>query len=201
MTEHSPTRRDLQREATRRKVFEAALAIFRRDGVAGARIEDIAKAAGVSRGTFYFHFPTKKDVLVQVLRESEVALVRHIDALPPDAPILAVMEATARGVADQWQEDAPLLPDIGVVALQQTTLQADVNPQSHLVQAALELRFLRATDQGELRGEFPPELLTRLFLVSLFGAVLAWTGSRMLPLQNLLEAVNTFFLRAASKAP
>ncbi len=194
MSERSQTSRDLQREATRRRVFEAALAIFRRDGVAQSRIEDIANAAGVSRGTFYFHFPTKDDVLAQLLRESEQHVVAHIEALPEDAPILAVMQATARGIAEEWQDDPSLLPDLGVVALRLTATQLDDIPNLHPVQGALEPRFARA----ELQALIPSELLAQFFLVSLFGASLAWTGNRMMALPQLLEAVNLFFLRAAT---
>src|SRR5205085_7825923 len=60
-----PSKRDLQREETRHKLYEAALEVFRRDGVAAARIDDITRAVGTSRGTFYFHFPTKEHVLVE----------------------------------------------------------------------------------------------------------------------------------------
>ena len=38
------SRREQQRQETRRKVFEAALVVFRRDGVADSRIEDITDA-------------------------------------------------------------------------------------------------------------------------------------------------------------
>ena len=201
MPDRSPTTRDLQREATRQKVFDAALMVFRRDGMAQARIEDIASAAGVSRGTFYVHFPTKEDVLAQLLRESEVAVVAHIDALPDDAPILDVMAATARGIAEQWQDDPSLLPDIGVVALRLTATQLDDIPNLHPVQGALEPRFAAAVERGELQAMIPSALLAQFFLVSLFGAALAWTGNQMMPLSHLLEAVNAFFLRAATLEP
>ena len=58
-----PTQRERQRAETRERLFQAALDEFRREGVAGARIERIASAVGVVRGTFYFHFPTKDHVL------------------------------------------------------------------------------------------------------------------------------------------
>jgi AcrR family transcriptional regulator len=169
--------------------------------MAQARIEDIANEAGVSRGTFYFHYPTKDDVLIQLLRESEIAVVTHIDALADDATILQVMQATAQGIAAQWQDDPSLLPDLGVVALRLTATQLRDIPNLHPVQAALEPRFAQAVERGELQGMIPPGLLAQFFLVSLFGASLAWTGNQMMPLPQLLEAVNLFFLRAATLEP
>ncbi|HEX4291065.1 MAG TPA: TetR family transcriptional regulator, partial [Trebonia sp.] len=49
--------RDAQRQQTRQRVYAAALAEFKRTGMAAADVGDIAAAAGVARGTFYFHFP------------------------------------------------------------------------------------------------------------------------------------------------
>src|SRR5690348_9883326 len=68
--ESSMTIRDRQRVETRRRVRDCAVQVFRRDGLAAARIDDIVKAARVSRGTFYFHFPTKEDVIVELLGEA-----------------------------------------------------------------------------------------------------------------------------------
>ena len=73
-------------------MYEAALSIFRRDGVAEARIEDIAEMAGVSRATFYFHFPTKELVLLEHLRQSETRTALLLDALPDSASLELVLD-------------------------------------------------------------------------------------------------------------
>ena len=62
----APTRRDRQRAATRERIFEAAMAEFREAGFANAQVDRIARAAGVVRGTFYFHFPSKEHVLIEL---------------------------------------------------------------------------------------------------------------------------------------
>src|SRR5437016_9738185 len=63
--------RTRQRLETRDRIFAAALAEFRRVGVAAAEIEDIVRAADVARGTFYLHFPTKDHVLMELLRRQQ----------------------------------------------------------------------------------------------------------------------------------
>ena len=83
--------RDRQREETRRRLYVAALQVFRRDGVGNCRIDDIAKIAEVSRAAFYFHFPTKDDVLIELLRESEKPISEAIAALKNDTPVDKVL--------------------------------------------------------------------------------------------------------------
>jgi AcrR family transcriptional regulator len=70
--------RDAQRQQTRQRVYSAALAEFKRTGMAAADVGDIAAAAGVARGTFYFHFPTKEHVLAELERHEEARLVAQL---------------------------------------------------------------------------------------------------------------------------
>jgi len=78
--------REAQRLQTRARVFDAAVAEFGRSGLAGADVAAIAAAAGVARGTFYFHFPTKEHVLVELERAEEAKIVETLDtqAAAPD---------------------------------------------------------------------------------------------------------------------
>jgi len=55
--------------ATRRRVYEAAMAEYARVGLDVARVEDIVAAAGVSWGTFFHYFPAKEDVLLDAAAE------------------------------------------------------------------------------------------------------------------------------------
>src|SRR3954470_6575342 len=71
--------REAQRLETRARIFDAAVAEIGRSGLAGADVSAIARAAGVVRGTFYFHFPTKEHVLVELERAEETSIVAELD--------------------------------------------------------------------------------------------------------------------------
>jgi AcrR family transcriptional regulator len=55
-----------RRERTRAALFDAAMKVFSEKGLEAATTDDIIKAAGVSRGTFYNYFDAKEDVLKAV---------------------------------------------------------------------------------------------------------------------------------------
>ena len=57
-----PLRRQ-QRDFTRQRLVDAARELFVRNGAKATSIDDIAKAAGTSRATFYAHFSDKQDVI------------------------------------------------------------------------------------------------------------------------------------------
>lgn len=57
---------------TRERLLGAAIAEFKRHGIAAADTAAIVAAAGVAHGTFFFHFPTKEHVLIELeIREQE----------------------------------------------------------------------------------------------------------------------------------
>lgn len=72
--------RQAQRLETRARLFDAAVAEIGRSGLAGADVSTIAAEAGVVRGTFYFHFPTKQHVMVELERAEETKIVEKLDA-------------------------------------------------------------------------------------------------------------------------
>ena len=58
--------RETRRLQTRERILGAAIAEFKRSGMAGADVNVIVAAAGVAHGTFFFHFPSKEHVLLEL---------------------------------------------------------------------------------------------------------------------------------------
>src|ERR1700691_3747008 len=77
-----------RRRRTQRALQNAAIALVGGRGLAEVTADDIAAAAGVSRRTFFNHFPTKAAAL--------------FDPDPADAERLARLLAAASGSADPW---------------------------------------------------------------------------------------------------
>jgi len=65
---NSPRWRRLPGERPR-QILDAALEVFGERGLAAARLEDIARTAGVSKGTIYLYFPNKEALFCDMIRE------------------------------------------------------------------------------------------------------------------------------------
>jgi AcrR family transcriptional regulator len=76
--------REARRLETRARLFDAALSEIGSSGLAAADVTAIATAAGVVRGTFYFHFPTKEHVLVELERSEEAKIVAELRDAPAE---------------------------------------------------------------------------------------------------------------------
>jgi AcrR family transcriptional regulator len=58
--------REAQRRFTRQHILDAAVEVFVEQGYIATTVEDIIERAGTSRGTFYAHFRSKTDVIVEL---------------------------------------------------------------------------------------------------------------------------------------
>ena len=71
----TPMKREAKNAAKRQAILDAALEVFSARGFAAARVEDIARAARVAKGTIYLHFADKEDIFSALARE--VMLMLH----------------------------------------------------------------------------------------------------------------------------
>jgi TetR/AcrR family transcriptional regulator, repressor for uid operon len=193
------TERGRQREETRRRVREVALDVIRRDGLGDARVDEIARIAGVSRGTVYFHYPTKEHVVAEVLAEAEGRVAEAIAEVPRGAPIAEVLEAFCAAFAREWDREAQLFPSVAAVAVRGaavTMRSKELDP----VQRVLAARFKSAGERGELTSAVRSTVLANVFLVHVLTATLAWSSKPRPRLATALGDVTEIFLNGA-RAP
>jgi AcrR family transcriptional regulator len=57
-------------------ILAAAVGVFRRCGFAATRVEDVLKAAGIARRTFYRYFSSKEDVLAAIYELTSAEILR-----------------------------------------------------------------------------------------------------------------------------
>src|SRR5271166_497582 len=84
-----PSARETKRLQTRERLMGAAIAEFKRGGMADADVGTIVAAAGVAHGTFFFHFPTKEHVLLELERREEERIAKQLDRFVDTAQDLA----------------------------------------------------------------------------------------------------------------
>ena len=65
MARTKQTKRKIQGEQTRQKLFETSLELFNKHGYDNVTIDDICEKIGVSKGAFYTHFKSKDQVIVE----------------------------------------------------------------------------------------------------------------------------------------
>ena len=168
------TTRDRQRLETRQRLYDTALQAFRERGYEAVQVEDIVRAAGVARGTFYLHFQNKEDLLKTFRATVEERIRERLEELPrPRSPrelVHRVTEAllSTRGSATSARE---------LVALAfRTPPEHDWNQNPYF--APITRWVAHFQQRGELRTDLSAEEITGLFATSFFGTLLGPAAPR-----------------------
>jgi TetR/AcrR family transcriptional regulator, transcriptional repressor for nem operon len=79
------------KQATRRRIVEAAGRRFKQDGIDGAGVATVMSDAGLTNGAFYHHFTSKEDLVANVLADQLRAQRQSFQAQPEDRSGLAAI--------------------------------------------------------------------------------------------------------------
>ena len=102
-------------EARPDEVLDSALDLFIESGFAATRVEDIAAAAGISKGAVYLYFPSKQAILEALVRRAIVPMVDSASVLAmvpqgnPVATITAILDGLVRRLAEPRNAAIPRL--------------------------------------------------------------------------------------------
>jgi AcrR family transcriptional regulator len=191
-----PSRRERQVDSTRARLFEAAIAEFRRVGFDRASVARIAREAGVSRPSFYFHFPTKEHVLLELQWLEERVLVARLEGA---RSLRAALRELAEGLIESEArlQDSELFRDmLSIYARQPAGFAIDAQPFP--IVGAVARHFAEASARGELRAGLEPEAAARVCLASVFGLLI---GMPTEPAQRRSDFGLLFSLYLAEDAP
>ncbi|WP_292989322.1 TetR/AcrR family transcriptional regulator [Mycobacterium sp.] len=158
--------REARRLETRSRLFDAALAEIARRGLAMADVAAIAAAAGVVRGTFYFHFPTKVHVLVELERNEEARIVAELREA--DADLESVLSQLVEHVLDaQKRLGAKIFRDMLGLHFSSSHPVGDQLTQHPLAEYLIEI-FDRAQSIDQIDAGADAAELATFFLTGLF---------------------------------
>lgn len=193
----APSARERQRAETRERLFQAALDEIRQVGVAAAQVDRIVATVGVARGTFYFHFPTKEDVLLEWERRREGEIAELLKTMPPiDIPLRLALTAVVGSFTalEAVPSERRLLLETVAIHVRHMA-----DPNRFPLLDELERVVAAARDRGEVRGDIMPRELALLFLGNVFGYLISHADPRLR--QPTAELLVDVFLSGVSPRP
>lgn len=85
--------REQSKDQTRQRLLDAAQAIFMKKGFVATSVEDIAEAAGYTRGAFYSNFRSKPELFLELLRRDHEEMRAALESIFEDGATRESMEA------------------------------------------------------------------------------------------------------------
>jgi AcrR family transcriptional regulator len=162
--------REAKRLQTRERLLGAAIAEFKRSGMAEADVGAIVAAAGVAHGTFFFHFPTKEHVLLELEAREEQRITAQFNRyLQSRHDLKAVLQEAVRLVVDlEDRLGALLFKDFLALHFSQTRPPIE-DARDHSLIIGLAEVIERAQSDGRVAGDVNPMNSAVFFLLGLYG--------------------------------
>jgi AcrR family transcriptional regulator len=201
-----PKRSSLAQERsreTRRKLVKAALDLWNErgfeTGIDTTTAEEIAARAGVAKGTFYFHFARKEQVLLEMGWLTARALYEEaLKALASGRSVDTVLDALMTNLARRIEKG----PRAAVGRMIQEFHRAPESEvsydQEHFgFQRAFSVVFTHAQDSGELPDGIPPRELAAMLTVLVMDGIRDWTTDETVDLAAVLRMRTALLLAGA----
>lgn len=160
----APSRRELNKAATRQAITDAALGLLRSKGPGNFTVEDIADAAGISRRTFFNYFGSTDAALASITHGFLDNAIQQFKLRPAEEPILQSAQEALMALADPMTV-APLAELFTLT--QQSTLM------SHSELEAWDHCREQITAVARSRAAATPGAENELYLRALAGSVIS----------------------------
>ena len=168
-------------EQTRQDLLDAGLTVFSRKGYTATRLEDVASAAGVTRGAIYHHFGSKAELYSALIEEANTVGNSAIDrAVGEGGTFIEIVSRILVYTFGLLEDDRRFSE---VMALQLTTPDVDSLSQRRYDEAqdlvaSISGFFKVIIEQGELRSDLDPDTAARAFLGYQNGLASLWLFNR-----------------------
>lgn len=177
MARRTPEQAALTREA----MIDAAERVFHEKGVARATLQEIACAAGVTRGAFYWHFKDKSELFRAMLDRVHLPFEELVEAIPENERPARELETIRRaGLLAIKRMEEPRFRRVHGILLHRCEVFGHIDPVAMMremfasASAQTLRRFRRAEAAGELRLETDATTANEQFHCLVRGLVYTW---------------------------
>jgi AcrR family transcriptional regulator len=174
-------RRETKKARLRERLFETALRLFRRQGYEATRVGQVTREAGVGKGTFFNHFPTKDLLLREWYRRATRGVLEEQRAAAPVGAREAIEKLLAALVATATR-------DRDLFAMKERHCFAGelLSDEERELDARLAAHLLERIEGGQATGEFPAAI-DAPFLASMIVTILTGTAHEWVIAQHEFE--------------
>jgi AcrR family transcriptional regulator len=175
--------RDSKSQRTRARILDAAAYVLSVKGFAGTRLTDVAEYAELQAPAIYYYFPSREDLIEEVMycgiREMRRHLQTTLDALPSDTSamdkIMAAVDAHLRHELELSDYTTASIRNSGQTPEHLRTRQKREESAYGKIWRTL---FANAIDDGEIRADLDPQMARLLVMGALNWAAEWWDPKR-----------------------
>lgn len=167
------------KQLRKENLYLAAVTLFRQRGFDETRVEEITRAAGVAKGTFFNYFPTKEDVLLYIGERHMSRLGGSMGSsagkqLAQERSAVAALKSLLRTFADGLNEDKDLVRLAVDKAMKISHLAPTPEGGKFGFQGLIALLISRGQRNGEIHPAVDPGLVAQMLEGLYYQQLVIW---------------------------
>jgi len=144
---------------TENQIFEAALKVFHKKGLAGARMQEIADEAGINKSMLHYYFRNKEQLFAQIFK---LSYKRFMDSILPTLNEQNTWEEKIPGIIEHYANVMQTNPDLAMFVINELrqSPQEFINmvKTNSFLDSVLIAQLREAIQKGEIRPVHPIQI-------------------------------------------
>lgn len=186
----------------RRQIVAAGMRVFAERGVSAARMEDVAAAAGISKGTIYLYFSSKEELVLGVVDALYGGDAARMRAQTAGSDAQQRLRSVARGLATASTEGRALLPlvlDIYSLGARDAAVRSRLGAYFDAYRQQVAGILADGERKGELRCPAGSQAAALAIVAALEGVFWLWAlGPEIMDLAGAFDDVLTTLLHGVA---
>jgi len=158
--------------ATRRQILDVAARAFAEHGYRGISLNDIVRDSGLTKGAFYFHFPSKEAIALAVFRDKQESWVgQTMSAVMQRPRAIDQLEAMLDVGCDIHEKDASarVVGRLCIELASDPELTSRMTPHLTTWFDITEQLIRRAQKEGDVRSDIDPRMAAETIVAAFMG--------------------------------
>lgn len=159
-------------EQTRRHILDVAAALFAEKGYTGSSFTDLVRASGLTKGAFYFHFPSKEALALAAFADQQERWVEVVSRVAdPSMRAVDQLAAMLRAACDFYETEvaARCVSRLCFELGEDPRLRPTLTPHLSIWEELIASIVRRGQVESDIRGDVEAGAVARV-------AVAAWIG-------------------------
>jgi AcrR family transcriptional regulator len=168
-----------RRQQTRARLLDAAGQVFARRGFHAATVDEVAEAAGYTKGAVYSNFANKDELLLALLDQRVAAQLQQVEALyaiESSEELLAAMRGRTEQEFAAARDFGVLMVEFSLYAMRNPAAQAELATRYRQLRGRLAELITKRYARHQTSPPMPPEYLAALALATDAGLFLQYSA-------------------------
>ncbi len=183
--------------STRERILDAAIEVFASKGYHDTRMDDIVEMSHSSKGSIYFHFPSKEEIFFGIVDKFANLLEKRL---------LQVLETESSGIERVHRALVVCLDTFGshqalakILLIQAVGLGQDFEVKREQIKDRFAALIQSQIEQAVIEGEIPAldaEMAAQIWMGAIYDIVMRWVSTSQLSPERMLPTLQTMLLRS-----